>query len=204
MSEEDLRVLRDCELKTSVKVNKCVKAANLLLNALSSNLPSGLTKMKAFDEQKMQLEDLKKRFCESSSSYIKNSITFLFNQHSSNLQNKLTDNSLVTLPPHKSIFDELIMFKELIPWLYNACIGLNSQQPNKFDEVKNVSYKLKVLEFKTIFLFFKAYIAAAKQSYTNEIIPFCSIARSSILKQEKTKQSNNLAHIEIMLLLSSN
>ena len=92
MSEEDLRVLRDCELKTSVKVNKCVKAANLLLNALSSNLPSGLTKMKAFDEQKMQLEDLKKRFCESSSSYIKNSITFLFNQHSSNLQNKLTDN----------------------------------------------------------------------------------------------------------------
>ena len=55
-----------------------------------------------------------------------------FNQHSNNykeIENKL--------PPHKAVFDHLIMFKDLIPWLHKS-----STYNKYYDEVKNVPLPL--------------------------------------------------------------
>jgi hypothetical protein len=86
-------------------------------------------KMKAYEEQKRYLENLKSTFSSASSSHIKNSIMHSFNQHSNNY--KEVENKL---PPHKAIFDHLIMFKDLIPLLHKSSVN------KYYDEVKTVYY----------------------------------------------------------------
>ena len=93
-------------------------------------------KMKAFEEQKKYLENIKLKFSISCSSYIKNAITYHFNEHANSY--KIIDNSLNALPTHKIIFDVLIKFKGLIPWLYKSCVYYN-QPKNYYEDVKNVS-----------------------------------------------------------------
>lgn len=137
VSEDEIRVLKECDLTTSVKINKCVKAANSLLKSIdSASVPPGLMKMKAFEEQKRYLENLKQVFSTTSTTYIKNSIASSFNQHS-NLYKEIENK----LPSHKGIYDQLIMFKDLVPWLHKSSV-------NKFfDEVKTVRYALFTQQF---------------------------------------------------------
>lgn len=161
ISDDEVRLLKECDLTSTTKINKCVKAANSLLKSIDSTVfNSGLMKMKAYEEQKRYLENLKLTFSSASSSHIKNSIMHSFNQHSNNY--KEVENKL---PPHKAIFDHLIMFKDLIPLLHKSSVN------KYYDEVKI------------------AYITASKQIYSNEIIPFCMCARVTILKTEKSKPS---------------
>lgn len=97
--------------------------------------------MKAYEEQKKFLDNLKHKFSVSSSTYIKNAISFLINKHYESY--KVVDNTLNSLPPHNSIHSHLVIYKDLILWLYKACVIYNEHNTikNYFEEVKNVSFK---------------------------------------------------------------
>jgi hypothetical protein len=132
-------VLSECDLKTRPKIDKCVKAANVLLNTIDADIPTGLTKLKAFEEQKKFLENLKFKFGNACATYIKNTIGLVVNKHLESYL--LSENSLKELPSHSIIHSELIQFKDLMPWLAKSGVFFNDQNRVKFhyDDVKAVS-----------------------------------------------------------------
>jgi hypothetical protein len=140
LTDDHIRILNECDLTVQFKVDKCVQAANLLIKSIDSNVPVGLMKMKAFEDQKKFLENLKLKFSASASAFIKSTIQRKFSDHLKTYN--IFEGSLNYLPSHKQIYDELIIYKEVIPWLYKSCIYYNqhNNMKNFYDEVKNVSH----------------------------------------------------------------
>jgi hypothetical protein len=138
LSDDYVRVLAECDLKSKSKIDKCVKAAKALLRTIESNVPAGLNKMKAYEEQKKFLENLKFKFGSTCAQHIKNAIGVAVNRHIE--ANAIVDNSLKDLPSHRLIYDELIQYKELMPWLAQSGVFGSEQNRVKFhyDDVKNV------------------------------------------------------------------
>jgi hypothetical protein len=73
-NNEYKKILNDCDLKSQKNVDKCVNAANLLCDILEADIPIGLRKMKAYEEQIKYLEYLKLKFCTSTTTHLKNAI----------------------------------------------------------------------------------------------------------------------------------
>lgn len=171
-SEEYQKVLRDCDLTTKAKVDRCVQAANALLSKLNIKISNGLMKMKAYDEQKRIFDSLKFQFGSQCAAHIKNAIGYSVNKHHDSL--KIVDNSLNSLPSHKPIYDDLIIYKDLIPWLQKSGAFLNEQNTQKFqyDVIKN------------------AYVDSVRKVYLNELGPFFYCAKSYVSKLEKPKTSS--------------
>lgn len=90
-------ILAECDLSSPQRVQRCVTAANTLLDVLETDMPlgslcsitintihtciiiilifkKGLKKMKSFEEQKKFLESLKLKFCLNSSNHLRNAI----------------------------------------------------------------------------------------------------------------------------------
>jgi hypothetical protein len=139
LSDEYTKILSECDLKSKSKIDKCVKAATVLLKTIDSDIPAGLTKMKAFEEQKKFLENLKFKFGNACATYIKNAIGLAVNRHLESYV--LNENSLKELPSHHLIHNELIQFKELMPWLAKSGVFFNDHSRVKFhyDDIKAVS-----------------------------------------------------------------
>ena len=86
---------------------------------------------------------------------------------------KIVDNSLTALPSHKQIHEELISFKDLMPWIYKSNCYFNDVDQKKFyyNDLKD------------------NYIETVRQLYLRELIPFCACARAKLIKLEKPKAS---------------
>ncbi len=86
---------------------------------------------------------------------------------------KIVDNTLNSLPSHKQIHEDLIVFKDLIPWIFrsNCCFNDNEQMKSYFIDIK------------------QNYIETVRQLYQLEIVPFCSCAKAKVYKHEKTRPS---------------
>ena len=69
-------LLTECNFSNEAQINKCVAAANELLEIIKHEFPAGLKKMKAYEEQIKFLEHLKLRFCNQSSNHLKNAIGY--------------------------------------------------------------------------------------------------------------------------------
>ncbi len=50
-SSDNKKILNDCDLKTQKHVERCVNAGHLLCDILDADLPVGIRKMKAYEEQ---------------------------------------------------------------------------------------------------------------------------------------------------------
>ncbi len=87
---------------------------------------------------------------------------------------KIVENSLTALPPHKQIHEDLISFKELMPWIYKSSCYFNELDQKKlyYNDLKD------------------NYIETVRQLYLREIIPFCTCARAKLIKLDKPKASN--------------
>lgn len=72
--QEYARILYACDITKREPIKKVTIAANSLLDLLETELPSGLKKMKAYEEQMKQLEILKVKFCSNLCSHLKNAI----------------------------------------------------------------------------------------------------------------------------------
>lgn len=81
-----------------------------------------------------------------------------------------------TLPSHKQIFDDLIVYRDLMPWIHRSGCTFNEQGHAKtyFNDVRS------------------NYIETVKQLYNREIVPFCNCARAKITKNEKPKTSESI------------
>jgi hypothetical protein len=200
LSDDYIKVLTECDLKTKLKVDKCVKAANVLLKTIDSDIPTGLTKMKAFEEQKKFLENLKFKFGLACATHIKNAIGLAVNKHLESYV--LNENSLKELPSHNIIHTELYQFKDLIPWLAQSGVFFNDHNRAKFhyEDVKSVSsldillpVPVTVFKFDSFSHSFKFYIETVKGIYSREILAFFNCARSTIFKMEKPKGSKSKA-----------
>lgn len=73
-SSEQYSILNECDLSSSRKIDRCVTAANQLLDVIEANLPLGLKKMRAYEDQINSLERIKFKFCNDSYNHLKNVI----------------------------------------------------------------------------------------------------------------------------------
>ena len=89
---------------------------------------------------------------------------------------KIIDNTLNALPPHKQIHEDLIVFKDLIPWIFRSNCYFNDHEQKKtyFNDIK------------------QNYIETVRQLYLLELVPFCSCAKAKINKHEKPKTSKKI------------
>ena len=86
-SRENSKFLTDYDFSSSDRIDRCVRAANHLIDILETDFPPALRKMKACEEQLNYLERLKLNFCSNSQNHLKNAIGhavinnyFLFNR----------------------------------------------------------------------------------------------------------------------------
>ncbi len=103
LTDDHIRTLNECDLSVQFKIDKCVQAANLLIKSIDSNVPVGLMKMKAFEDQNKFLENLKLKFSASASAFIKSTIQREFSDHLKTYN--IFEGSLNYLPSHKQIYD---------------------------------------------------------------------------------------------------
>jgi hypothetical protein len=130
--------------------------------------------MKAYEEQIKSLETMKLKFANFVYTHLRNAIGHSTNKHLESY--KIVDNSINVLPSHKQIHDDLIMFKELMPWLHKSNCYFTDQDMNRrtyYDDIKQV------------------YIDTVKQLYAREILLFSACAKSKIVtsKNDKPKAS---------------
>ncbi len=76
-----VRLLSDCDLSSSVRVNACSQAANQLLDVLETEMAPGLKRLRAYEEQFATLERLKLKFCNGLYQHLKNAIGYATNKH---------------------------------------------------------------------------------------------------------------------------
>lgn len=67
-------ILNECDLTSAVKTQRVVNAANLLMDVLETDLPFGLQKMKAYEEQKKVLDHFKIKFCNNLYNHLRSAI----------------------------------------------------------------------------------------------------------------------------------
>lgn len=85
-------ILNECDLSSPKKVERCVSAANQLLDVIEANLPLGLKQMRAYEDQMSVLERLKTKFCLNSYNHLRNVIAHSVNNYfkiKKQLQNNL-------------------------------------------------------------------------------------------------------------------
>lgn len=183
-SSADKQLLNECDLSSIQKVERCVIAANLLMDILETDLPTGLKKMKAYEDQKKFLEHLKIKFCNSAYNHLKNAIGHSTNKHLESY--KIVDNSLNALPAHKQIHDELNVFKELMPWIHRSKCSFTDHEQRKayFSDIK------------------QNYVETVKQLYLRELIPFCNCAKATIAKHERPKTTASMENLKGSLIRS--
>lgn len=87
---------------------------------------------------------------------------------------KLVDNSLNSLPAHKQIFDDLLVYRDLIAWMHRSGCSFNDQT------TANKTYFVDLRQ---------NYIETVKQLYLRELVPFCNCARAKIAKNDRPKTS---------------
>lgn len=77
------------------------------------------------------------------------------------------------MPSHKQIHEDLIIFKDLTPWINKSgCFFSESEQRKTyFNEIR------------------ENYIETVKQVYLRELMPFCSCAKAKLVKVEKPRAS---------------
>ena len=127
--------------------------------------------MRAYEEQISLLERIKLKFCNTVYNHLRNVIAHSANKHIESY--KIIDNSLNNLPSHKQIHEDLIVFKELMPWICKSNSYFNEldQKKTYFNDIRD------------------NYIETNKQLYLREIVPFCYLAKAKINKIEKPKAS---------------
>lgn len=185
-SEQNVKVLTECGLSTKPRIQKSIEAANQLLDIIETEFPPGFTKMKAYEEQMNMLERLKLKFCNSVYNHLKNAIGHATNKHLESY--KIIDNSLNSLPPHKQIHEDLIIFKDLNPWVYrsNCYFSERDQRKTYFNDIK------------------ENYIETVQKLYQLEIEPFCSCAKNRIQNPPRPKNTASMETLKGTFISKSN
>lgn len=185
-SAESKRALLENDLKSTQSIQRCVQAANQLLDILEVDIPAGLRKMKAYEEQIKYLEHLKLKFCTNVHNHLRNAIGFATNAHLDAF--KITDNSVNSLPPHRQIFDDLLIYKDIVPWLERSrCSFLNSENERKtyYDDLK------------------QSYQEAERNLYMREIVAFCNCAKAKIPRaDQKSKTTGSMENLKGSIIKS--
>jgi hypothetical protein len=120
--DELVVVLNECNLTTTSSIEKCVHAASELYKVLHSGAPDDFRRIRACDEQRIFLANLKQNFCKKCVENIKNKIDAIVSKgHQSTV--------ITTLSSHRSISNELKPLKAVIPYLVHSQIN----------DVKNVN-----------------------------------------------------------------
>jgi len=76
-----VRLLADCDLSSQARIDACASAAYQLLDAIEAELPAGLRRLRAYEEQMAGLERLKLKFCSGVYLHLKNAIGHATNKH---------------------------------------------------------------------------------------------------------------------------
>jgi hypothetical protein len=160
-------ILLECNLSSPQRIQKCVQAADELMDVLEADIHPSLRQMKAYEEQRKLLEFLKIKFANSLYEHFRNAIAHATNKHLESY--KIIDNSLNELPTHGQIHSDLLIYKDLFAWLQRSGSALREAN-------RSVSY-FDVMQTN--------YIDAVKQLYMRELIPFVSCARAKIIKNEQ-------------------
>ena len=89
---------------------------------------------------------------------------------------KIVENSLAILPSHKQLHEDLIIFKELMPWIYKSNCSFNDgdQKRTFYNDIK------------------ENYMETVKQLYLREISAFCFCAKMKLNRQDKPRASKIL------------
>jgi hypothetical protein len=87
---------------------------------------------------------------------------------------KIVDHSLNSLPSHKQVHDDLIIYKDLMPWIYRSKCYFNDHDQTRKSNYDDIRF---------------TYVDTVKQLYLRELIPFCNCARAKIVKHERPKAS---------------
>ncbi|CAF0810499.1 unnamed protein product [Brachionus calyciflorus] len=181
---ENLHVLKSLDLTKPESIRKVIKVANNLLDLLETELPSSLTKMKAYEEQKKTLEKYKISFCGHLCKNLRNAIGHATNKH---LESEgKNDANRVTIPSHKKIHDDLLALKELVFWVHRSNCMFSEQNQTKtfYEDLK------------------QNYIETIKQLYIKEVNEFCMSAKAGIAKLDRPRPNVSMENIKGSMIRS--